>query len=189
MRSEIEARLGLKAVDVYGLSEIMGPGVACECECRDGLHGWEDHFLFEVIDPETGAVLPEGEAGELVITTLTKQALPMLRYRTRDITRLTTRALRLRPHACAHPAHHRPQRRHADHPRRQRLPVADRSRADRAPEASRRITSSSSSATAAWTRSASRSRRCPGVDGEMFPTVARDVEHYIKSMIGITTES
>jgi phenylacetate-CoA ligase len=90
MRSEIESRLGLKAIDIYGLSEIMGPGVACECACQNGLHGWEDHFLFEVIDPETGRVLPEGEAGELVITTLTKQALPMLRYRTRDITRLTT---------------------------------------------------------------------------------------------------
>jgi phenylacetate-CoA ligase len=89
MRHEIEARLGLKAVDIYGLSEIMGPGVACECECQAGLHGWEDHFLFEVIDPDSGCVLPEGEAGELVITTLTKQALPMLRYRTRDITRLT----------------------------------------------------------------------------------------------------
>jgi phenylacetate-CoA ligase len=88
IRAEVEARLGLKAVDVYGLSEIMGPGVACECECRRGLHGWEDHFLFEVIEPESGRVLPEGEAGELVITTLTKQALPMLRYRTRDITRL-----------------------------------------------------------------------------------------------------
>jgi phenylacetate-CoA ligase len=88
MRDEIEARLGLKAVDIYGLSEIMGPGVACECECRAGLHGWEDHFLFEVIDPDSGRVLPDGEAGELVITTLTKQALPMLRYRTRDITRL-----------------------------------------------------------------------------------------------------
>src|SRR5450631_1571081 len=68
----------------------MGPGVACECECQSGLHGWEDHFLFEVIDPESGRVLPEGEAGELVITTLTKQALPMLRYRTRDITRVTS---------------------------------------------------------------------------------------------------
>jgi phenylacetate-CoA ligase len=90
MRREIEARIGLKAVDVYGLSEIMGPGVACECECRDGLHGWEDHFLFEVIDPETGKPVPEGQAGELVITTLTKQALPMIRYRTRDITRITT---------------------------------------------------------------------------------------------------
>jgi phenylacetate-CoA ligase len=89
MRREIEARIGLKAVDIYGLSEIMGPGVACECEFQNGLHGWEDHFLFEVIDPETHRVLPEGEAGELVITTLTKQALPMLRYRTRDITRLS----------------------------------------------------------------------------------------------------
>ena len=88
MRREIEARIGLRAVDIYGLSEIMGPGVACECEARNGLHGWEDHFLFEVIDPDSGAALPEGEAGELVITTLTKEALPMLRYRTRDITRL-----------------------------------------------------------------------------------------------------
>jgi phenylacetate-CoA ligase len=90
MRAEIEARLGLKAVDIYGLSEIMGPGVACECEHQDGLHGWEDHFLFELIDPETGEPVPDGHAGELVITTLTKEALPMLRYRTRDITRITT---------------------------------------------------------------------------------------------------
>ena len=90
MRAEIEARLGLRAIDVYGLSEIMGPGVACECEAQAGLHGWEDHFLFEVIDPDTGAPVPEGEPGELVVTTLTKQALPMLRYRTRDITRITT---------------------------------------------------------------------------------------------------
>jgi phenylacetate-CoA ligase len=89
MRQEIEARLGIKAVDIYGLSEIMGPGVACECDQRCGLHGWEDHFLFEVIDPETSTPVPEGHAGELVITTLTKEALPMLRYRTRDITRLT----------------------------------------------------------------------------------------------------
>jgi len=90
MRREIEARLGLRAVDVYGLSEIMGPGVACECECQAGLHGWEDHFLFEVIDPDTGGAVAEGQPGELVITTLTKEALPMLRYRTRDITRITT---------------------------------------------------------------------------------------------------
>jgi phenylacetate-CoA ligase len=89
MRHEIEARLGLKAVDIYGLSEIMGPGVACECEHRCGLHGWEDHFLFELIDPESNEPVPEGHAGELVITTLTKEALPMLRYRTRDITRVT----------------------------------------------------------------------------------------------------
>jgi phenylacetate-CoA ligase len=90
MRRELEARLGLKAIDIYGLSEIMGPGVACECECQAGLHGWEDQFLFEVIDPETERPVPEGQAGELVITTLTKEALPMLRYRTRDITKITT---------------------------------------------------------------------------------------------------
>ncbi len=90
MRRQLDRRLGLKSVDVYGLSEIMGPGVACECDvARDGLHGWEDHFLFEVIDPETLEPLAMGEAGELVITTLTKEAMPMIRYRTRDITRLT----------------------------------------------------------------------------------------------------
>jgi len=88
MRRELELRLGVRAMDNYGLSEIIGPGVAAECEAQDGLHGWEDHFLFEVIDPETGKRLPDGEAGELVITTLTKEALPMIRYRTRDITRL-----------------------------------------------------------------------------------------------------
>jgi phenylacetate-CoA ligase len=91
MRQELDTRLAIKAVDIYGLSEIMGPGVAVECiEERAGLHGWEDHFLFEIIDPESGAVLPIGAPGELVITTLTKQALPMIRYRTRDITRLST---------------------------------------------------------------------------------------------------
>jgi phenylacetate-CoA ligase len=90
MRKELDARLGIKAVDLYGLSEIIGPGVACECvEARAGLHGWEDCFVFEVIDPESGEPLPLGESGELVITTLAKQAQPMIRYRTRDITRLT----------------------------------------------------------------------------------------------------
>ena len=91
MRNEIQVRLGLKAVDVYGLSEILGPGVACECEeAQAGLHGWEDHFIFEVIDPESGKPVAEGQQGELVITTLTKEALPMLRYRTRDMTRVST---------------------------------------------------------------------------------------------------
>ena len=91
MRNEIQVRLGLKAVDIYGLSEIMGPGVACECEeMQAGLHGWEDCFIFEIIDPDSGRPVAEGESGELVITTLTKEALPMLRYRTRDITRVTT---------------------------------------------------------------------------------------------------
>jgi phenylacetate-CoA ligase len=89
VRHEIEQRFGIKAVDLYGLSEVLGPGVACECHiAQAGLHGWEDHFVFEIIDPETLAPLPMGATGELVITTLTKAALPMIRYRTRDISRL-----------------------------------------------------------------------------------------------------
>ena len=98
MRQEIEAAFDMDAVDIYGLSEVMGPGVANECvETKDGLHIWEDHFYPEIIDPESGAVLPDGEMGELVFTTLTKEGLPMIRYRTRDLTRLlpgTARSMR-----------------------------------------------------------------------------------------------
>ena len=89
MRSQIQADAGIKAVDIYGLSEVMGPGVASECvETQDGPVVWEDHFYPEIIDPETGAVLPDGSEGELVFTSLTKEALPIIRYRTRDLTRL-----------------------------------------------------------------------------------------------------
>jgi phenylacetate-CoA ligase len=98
MRAEIEARAGIDAVDIYGLSEVMGPGVACECiESKDGPVIWEDHFYAEIIDPVTGEVLPDGAEGELVFTSLTKEALPVIRYRTRDLTRLlppTSRAMR-----------------------------------------------------------------------------------------------
>ncbi len=89
MRREIEERLGIDAVDIYGLSEVMGPGVACECVAtKDGPHIWEDHFYPEIINPETGEVLPDGEVGELVFTSLSKEAFPIIRYRTRDLTRL-----------------------------------------------------------------------------------------------------
>ncbi len=98
MRVEIESVCDMHAVDLYGLSEIIGPGVACECvETKDGPVIWEDHFLPEIIDPATGEVLPDGETGELVLTTLTKEGLPMIRYRTRDLTRLlpgTARSMR-----------------------------------------------------------------------------------------------
>jgi phenylacetate-CoA ligase len=98
MRREVEERSGMHAVDIYGLSEVIGPGVACECvETKDGLHVWEDHFYPEILDPETGRVLPDGEYGELVFTSLTKEAMPIVRYRTRDLTRLlpgTARAMR-----------------------------------------------------------------------------------------------
>jgi phenylacetate-CoA ligase len=98
MRTEMETRAGLDATDIYGLSEVMGPGVAQECvETKDGLHVWEDHFYPEVIDPVTGEVLPDGEEGELVFTSLTKEAMPVVRYRTRDLTRLlpgTARTMR-----------------------------------------------------------------------------------------------
>ncbi|RZA34312.1 MAG: phenylacetate--CoA ligase [Lysobacteraceae bacterium] len=98
MRREIEARAGIDAVDIYGLSEVMGPGVASECiESKDGPVIWEDHFYPEIIDPDTGEVLPDGEEGELVFTSLSKEALPIIRYRTRDLTRLlppTSRSMR-----------------------------------------------------------------------------------------------
>jgi phenylacetate-CoA ligase len=98
LRTEIETRFHMDAIDIYGLSEVMGPGVASECvETKDGLIIWEDHFYPEIVDPETGAVLPDGTCGELVLTTLTKEGLPLIRYRTRDLARLlppTARSMR-----------------------------------------------------------------------------------------------
>jgi phenylacetate-CoA ligase len=98
MRAEIESRFDMHAVDIYGLSEVMGPGVASECvETKDGLHLWEDHFFPEIIDPVTGLPVPDGTPGELVLTTLTREAQPLIRYRTRDLTALlpgTARTMR-----------------------------------------------------------------------------------------------
>ncbi len=98
MRAEIEQAFDMDAVDIYGLSEVIGPGVANECvETKDGLHVWEDHFYPEIIDPQTGRALPDGERGELVFTSLTKEGMPVIRYRTRDLTRLlpgTARSMR-----------------------------------------------------------------------------------------------
>ena len=98
MRKEIERKLGIDAIDIYGLTEVMGPGVACECiESKDGPVIWEDHFYPEIVNPETGEVVADGEDGELVFTSLTKEAFPVIRYRTRDLTRLlppTSRSFR-----------------------------------------------------------------------------------------------
>jgi phenylacetate-CoA ligase len=174
-------------VDIYGLAEIMGPGVACECDVQDGLHGWEDHFMFEVIDPETGKVLPEGEAGELVITTLTKQALPMLRYRTRDITRLTTQ-----PCACGR-THVRILRitgRNDDmliirgvnvYPSQIEAVLVGRPHI--APHYQLVV---ERHGTLDHVRV--EVEALPGTEASLFPSVARDVKHHIKSMVGITTD-
>jgi phenylacetate-CoA ligase len=187
MRKEIEERLGLKAVDIYGLSEIMGPGVACECDAQAGLHGWEDHFIFEVTDPETGKVLPEGEAGELVITTLTKQALPMLRYRTRDITRITTA-----PCDCGR-THARILRitgRNDDmliirgvnvYP--SQIEAVLVGRPSIAPHYQLVVEREGSLDNVSVEVEA-----LPGTPADQFGAIARDVKHHIKSMVGITTE-
>jgi threonine dehydratase len=124
MRKQIESRTSLEAIDIYGLSEVIGPGVAQECvETKDGLTIWEDHFYPEIVDPATGEPVPEGEPGELVFTSLTKEAMPVIRYRTRDLTRLlppTARSMRRMEKITG------PDGRHAHHPRRERVPYADR---------------------------------------------------------------
>ncbi len=187
MRAEIEQRLGVRAIDIYGLSEIMGPGVACECVAQSGLHGWEDHFLFELLDPETQGPVSEGDAGELVITTLTKHALPMLRYRTRDITRLTTapcdcgrthlrilritgrsddmliiRGVNVYPSQIESVLVGRPMI--SPH---YQLVVERRGTLDHVTIEVEALV---------------------GVDAEAFPSIARDVARHVKSLIGITTD-
>ncbi len=187
MRHEIESRLGIQAIDIYGLSEIMGPGVACECTHQAGLHGWEDHFLFEVLDPDTGEPVPEGSAGELVITTLTKEALPMLRYRTRDITRITTA-----PCECGR-THLRILRitgRNDDmliirgvnvYPSQVEAVLVGLPRV--APHYQLVVERRGSLDHVTIEVEAQ-----PGVAADTYPAMAREVAHHIKSMIGVTTE-
>ena len=142
MGAAIERALGLAAVNMYGLSEIIGPGVAVQCrEVREGSHVNEDHFLAEVVDPETGEPLPDGAEGELVFSTLTKEALPLLRYRTGDIAVAGPRPVRMRAHAGAHGPRARTARRDAHRPRRQPLPLRGRAHPARTSRASRPTTS------------------------------------------------
>jgi phenylacetate-CoA ligase len=150
MRGEIESAFGIDAIDIYGLSEVIGPGVANECvESKDGPVIWEDHFYPEIIDPLTGEVLPEGSQGELVFTSLTKEAMPVIRYRTRDLTRL------LPPTLAGNAAdwqNYRSFGRYADHPWRECFPVTDRGTD---PQASQAV---------AALRARSQSRRPPRFD-------------------------
>jgi phenylacetate-CoA ligase len=169
MRREIEARIGVKAIDVYGLSEIMGPGVACECECQDGLHGWEDHFLFEVIDPETGKTLPEGEAGDLVITTLTtapcdcgRTHVRILRITGRNDDMLIIRGVNVYPSQIEAVLVGRPNIEPHYQLVVERRGILDHVRIE--------------------------VEAAPGAGAELFEAIARDVKHRIKSQVGITTE-
>ena len=185
MRAEIEEAFDLHAIDNYGLSEMIGPGVSCECiESKDGPHIWEDHFYPEVIDPATGKVLPDGEVGELVFTTLTKEAMPVIRYRTRDLSRLLPGTARI---DAPHGKGHRPLRRHDDRARRQRV---SRARSRR-----------SCSRTSGWRPISSiELRRAERLDEITVVVEAReaasttgalaacdrDLAHHIKELIGVT---
>ncbi len=126
MRRHIESLLPLVATDNYGLTEVLGPGVAGECECRSGMHVNEDHFVVECLDLDTGRPVPDGELGELVFTSLTRECSPVLRYRTHDISSVTRAALRVRPHQRAHRQGRRPDRRDVHRQRSERLSVGRR---------------------------------------------------------------
>ena len=151
---EIDAGLGVRTTNIYGLSEIIGPGVSCECvEERSGSHVNEDHFLPEIVDPESGEPLPEGDEGVLVLTTLTKEALPLVRYWTGDICSLSERTVLVRPHLRPHGADRGPDRRHADRARRERVSRARWARCSAGSPSSRHTSDSSCGATERSTRS------------------------------------
>mgnify|MGYP000131568968 CR=1 FL=1 len=126
MRQDIQNTLGIKAYDIYGLTELEGPGVSYECSAQSGMHINEDHFIAEIIDPETGEVLPDGQQGELVFTSITKEAFPPAALPHPGHLRAQPRALPLRPHPCAYGPRDGPHGRYAHHPRGQRVPLADR---------------------------------------------------------------
>ena len=150
MRAEIESAFNIDACDIYGLSEVMGPGVAQEfARTKEGPTIWEDHFIAEIVDPNSGRVVADGEQGELVFTSLTKEAMPVIRYRTRDLTRLLPG---IRHEHAANGKNQRPQRRHADHSRRQCIPLANRGTDPALSRAWRLTTRSSSRGRIAWTK-------------------------------------
>ena len=125
MRHQIEQSLGIKAYDVYGLTEITGPGVSYECSAQNGMHVCEDMFIPEIIDPDTEEVLPPGSFGELVFTTITKEGMPMMRYRTRDLCVLDYEKMRMWKNTCKNEETCRKNRRYAYYKRRKRIPVTD----------------------------------------------------------------
>ena len=185
MRAEIEAAFDMDATDIYGLSEVIGPGVAQECvESKDGLHIWEDHFYPEVIDPDTGAVLPEGEKGELVFTSLTKEAFPIVRYRTRDLTRLLPGTAR--PRHAAHGEGHRAFRRHDDPARRQRVPNPDRGSVARHRLVRRPFHHRTDPRRAAGRDDGAGGSRPESWDGSGLVDRAERVSAFIKNTIGVT---
>ena len=174
MRAEIDAGLGVRTTNIYGLSEIIGPGVSCECvEERSGSHVNEDHFLPEIVDPESGEPLPEGDEGVLVLTTLTKEALPLVRYWTGDICSLRSGTVLVRPHLRPHGADRRPERRHADRARRERVSRARWARCSAGSPSSRHTSGSSCGATERSTRSRWSSSRTSATPCDAGSVVAR----------------
>ena len=127
-RRKIERMLNVKAYNSFGMTEMNGPGVAFECQEQNGMHFWEDCYLVEIIDPETGEPVPEGEIGELVLTTLDREMMPLIRYRTRDLTRILPGKMSVRPHPSPHRPDQGTQRRYVYHQGSQHLPHASRKR-------------------------------------------------------------
>jgi phenylacetate-CoA ligase len=187
MRQAMQERSGMDAVDIYGLSEVIGPGVANECiETKDGLVIWEDHFYPEIIDPVTGEVLPDGSEGELVFTSLTKEAMPIVRYRTRDLTRLmapTARSMRRMAKITGS------LRRHADHSWRECVPDPDRGAHLQDPQARAALPAGGRQAGASGYAHGQGRDQCGSDVGrhpEQKQALGKELQHHIKSLIGVS---